>query len=101
MADTSSTLRDGRRECLWTGRPGLFQLQGDLCFRRSSVVFVPAVEHRTSSLYNLYRVLEGSWEFAQTVNFNSVYLYSTNSQHRSSQGSSQKSGSYIPINPNH
>ncbi|MEQ2159711.1 hypothetical protein GOODEAATRI_025879 [Goodea atripinnis] len=33
--------------------------------------------------------------------FNSVYLYSTNSQHMSSQGSSQQSGSYIPVNRNH
>ncbi|MED6246762.1 hypothetical protein ATANTOWER_023115 [Ataeniobius toweri] len=35
------------------------------------------------------------------IQFNSVYLYSANSQHMSSQGTSQQSGSYIPINPNH
>ncbi|MED6272627.1 hypothetical protein CHARACLAT_032271 [Characodon lateralis] len=35
--------------------------------------------------------------------FNSIqfYLYSANSQHMLSQGTSQQSGSYIPINPNH
>ncbi|MEQ2310152.1 hypothetical protein AMECASPLE_005919 [Ameca splendens] len=35
--------------------------------------------------------------------FNSIqfYLYSANSQHMLSQGTSQQSGTYIPINPNH
>ncbi|MEQ2210407.1 hypothetical protein XENOCAPTIV_012973 [Xenoophorus captivus] len=35
--------------------------------------------------------------------FNSIqfYLYSANSQHMLSQGTSQQSGSYIPISPNY
>ncbi|KAI3353555.1 hypothetical protein L3Q82_020075 [Scortum barcoo] len=37
-----------------------------LGFRRNNAVFVPVVEHWTSS-YTLHRVLEGLWEFAQPV----------------------------------
>ncbi|MEQ2238891.1 hypothetical protein ILYODFUR_037953 [Ilyodon furcidens] len=38
------------------------------------------------------------WLADRSIQF---YLYNANSQHMSSQGSSQQSGSYIPVNRNH